>query len=177
MVRLFDLETLEDRPDRLPEALYGTIAFDGQGEGFYYVHRSRQDGPRARHHRIGTDPAEDRDIFGEGYGPETFLRVEEIEDGRLLLLGVQHGWMRNDLFVMDQRTGDVHPVIEGERAHVDARYEDGRLLLRTDLDASNYRVIAVPTEGVDPSQWSDRSRWTDWISEQEHLLRGYTTIG
>ena len=177
MVRLFDLETLEDRPERLPEALYGTIAFDGTGEGFYYIHRSREDGPRIRHHRIGTEMSEDREIFGEGYGPETFLRLEEIEDGRLLLLGVQHGWMRNDIFVMDRASGEVHPVIEGERAHVNARYEEGRLLLTTDLDASNYRVIAVPTAGVDPSRWSDRSRWTDWIPEQEHLLRGYTTIG
>ena len=176
-VRLFDLKTLEERPDRLPEALYGTIAFDGKGEGFYYVPRSRQDGPRVRHHRIGTEMSEDREIFGEGYGPETFLRVEEIEDGRLLLLGVQHGWMKNDIFVMDQRSGEVHPVLEGERAHATARYEEGRLLLTTDLEAPLYRVIAIPTEGVDPSRWSDRSRWTDWISEQGHLLRGYTTIG
>ena len=176
-VRLFDLETLEERPDRLPEALYGTIAFDGKGEGFYYIHRSREDGPRIRHHRIGTEMSEDREIFGEGYGPETFLRVEEIEDGRLLLLGVQHGWMRNDIFVMEQRSGDIHPVLEGGRAHATARYEEGRLLLTTNLDAPLYRVIAIPTEGVDPSRWSDRSRWTDWIPEQEHLLRGYTTIG
>ena len=176
-VRLFDLETLEERPDRLPEALYGTIAFDGEGEGFYYIHRSREDGPRIRHHRIGTEMSEDRAIFGEGYGPETFLRVEEIDDGRLLLLGVQHGWMRNEIFVMDQRSGEVHPVLEGGRAHATARYEEGRLLLTTNLDAPLYRVIAIPTEGVDPSRWSDRSRWTDWISEQEHLLRGYTTIG
>ena len=177
MVRLFDLETLEDRPDRLPEALYGNVTFDGKGEGFYYVHRSRQDGPRARYHRIGAEMSEDREIFGEGYGPETFLRLEEIEDGRLLLLGVQHGWMKNDIFVMDRQRGEVHPVIEGERAHVTARYEEGRLFLTTDLDASNYRVVATPTEGVDPSRWADRSRWSDWIPEQEHLLRGYTTIG
>ena len=176
-VRLLDLQTLEERPDRLPEALYGTIAFDGKGEGFYYIHRSREDGPRIRHHRIGTEMSEDRAIFGEGYGPETFLRVEEIEDGRLLLLGVQHGWMRNDIFVMEQRSGDIHPVLEGGRAHATARYEEGRLLLTTNLDAPLYRVIAIPTEGVDPSRWSDRSRWTDWIPEQEHLLRGYTTIG
>lgn len=176
-VRLFDLDTLEERPDRLPEALYGTVAFDGEGEGFYYVHRSRVDGPRARYHQIGTDMSEDREIFGEGYGPETFLRIEEIEDGRLLLIGVQYGWMRNDIFVMDRGSGEAYPVLEGGRAHVTARYEEGRLLLTTDLDAPNYRVVAIPTEGVDPYRWSDRSRWVTWIPEQEHLLRGYTTIG
>ena len=176
-VRLLDLQTLEERADRLPEALYGTIAFDGKGEGFYYVPRSRQDGPRVRHHRIGTPMSEDREIFGEGYGPEAFLRVEEIEDGRHLLLGVQHGWMRNEIFVMDQGSGEIHPVLEGGRAHATARYQEDRLLLTTNLDAPRYRVVAIPTEGVDPSRWSDRSRWRDWIPEQEHLLQGYTTIG
>ena len=176
-VRLLDLQTLEERPDRLPEALYGTIAFDGKGEGFYYVPRSRQDGPRVRHHRIGTPMSEDREIFGEEYGPEAFLRVEEIEDGRRLLLGVQHGWMRNEIFVMDQGSGEIHPVLEGGRAHATARYQEDRLLLTTNLDAPRYRVVAIPTEGVDPSRWSDRSRWRDWIPEQEHLLQGYTTIG
>ena len=175
-VRLLDLETLEERPDRLPEALYGTVAFDGEGEGFYYVHRSREEGPRARFHRFGTPAAEDEEIFGEGYGPETFLRLEEIEDGRWLLLDVQHGWMRNDILVMDRATGEVHPILEGERAHAGARYEDGRLLLRTDLDAPLYRVVEIPTDGVPLPDWSDRSRWRDWIPEQDHLLRDYATI-
>ncbi len=176
-VRLFDLETLEDRPDRLPEALYGTIAFDRTGEGFLYVHRSREDGPRARRHRIGTPVSEDVTLFGEGYGPETFLRLEEIAEGRLLLLGVQHGWQRNEIFVMDRRSGEVHPVLEGERAHATARYEEDRLFLVTNLDAPLYRVLEIPVEGTNPSAWGDRSRWREWIPEQEHLLRGFTTIG
>ena len=176
-VRLFDLETLEDRPDRLPEALYGSVAFDAAGDGFHYVHRSREEGPRARYHRIGTPASEDREIFGEGYGPETFLRLQEIADGRLFLLGVQYGWMRNEIFVMERESGEVHPVLEGVRAHAAARFEDGRLLVLTNLDAPRYRLLAIPTEGVPPSRWSDRSRWTELIPEQEHLLRGYTVIG
>ncbi len=176
-VRLFDLETLEERPDRLPEALYGTIAFDRAGEGFFYVHRSRVEGPRARYHRIGAPPEEDELLHGEGLGPETFLRVEEIEDGALLLLNVQYGWMRNEIHVMDRSAGEAHPVFEGERAHATARHEDGRLLLTTNLDAPRYRVLEIPVAGVAPSRWSDRSRWREWIPEQEHLLRGFTTIG
>ena len=176
-VRLFDLETLEDRPDCLPEALYGSVAFDAAGDGYHYVHRSREEGPRARYHRIGTPASEDREIFGEGYGPETFLRLQEIADGRLFLLGVQYGWMRNEIFVMERESGEVHPVLEGVRAHAAARFEDGRLLVLTNLDAPRYRLLAIPTGGVPPSRWSDRSRWTELIPEQEHLLRGYTVIG
>ncbi len=176
-VRLFDLETGEHRPDRLPEALYGRIAFDGSGGGFHYVHRSREDGPRVRHHRIGTSREADRELFGAGYGPETFLQFQELDEGQLLLLGVQHGWMRNEIFVMEMDTGEVHPVLEGRRAHAAARPDDGRLLLLTNLDAPRYRLLEIPIRGVDPSRWSDRSRWIERIPEQDHLLRGYTLIG
>ena len=176
-VRLLDLETGELLPDRLPEALYGTVAFDGTGAGFHYVHRSREIGPRLFHHRIGTPPEEDRELFGEGYGPETFLRAEEIRDGALLLLTVQHGWMRNEVFVRDRESGAVHPVFAGGRAHLRATYREGALLLLTDLDAPNYRVLRAPLAGVPPERWSDRSLWTEWIPEGEERLRSFPEIG
>ena len=176
-VRLLDLETGELLPDRLPEALYGTVAFDGTGAGLHYVHRSREIGPRLFHHRLGTPPEEDRELFGEGYGPETFLRAEEIRDGALLLLTVQHGWMRNEVFVRDRESGAVHPVFAGGRAHLRATYREGALLLLTDLDAPNYRVLRAPLAGVPPERWSDRSLWTEWIPEREERLRSFPEIG
>lgn len=176
-VHLLDLETGELRPDELPEALYGTVAFDGTGEGFYAVHRSREIGPRLRHHRIGSPAEEGEELFGEGYGPETFLRVEEIRDGAFLLLSVQYGWMRNEVFLMERESGAVHPVFTGGRAHVRARWREGALLLHTDLDAPNYRVLRAPVEGVPPDRWSDRSLWTEWIPDRGERLRSFTEIG
>jgi hypothetical protein len=58
--RIRDLETGEDLPDRLPDALYSGVEFDDAGTGFYYTHRSRVDGPRIRHHTLGTDPISPR---------------------------------------------------------------------------------------------------------------------
>ena len=176
-VHLLDLSTGELRPDSLPEALYGTIAFDGEGEGFYAVHRSREIGPRVRYHRIGEALDEARELFGEGYGPETFLRVEEIRGGEWLLVGAQHGWARNEVFLLERASGAVHPVFAGEDAHMSARFRDGRLLLHTDWDAPNYRVLSAPVEGVAPNRWADRSLWTEWIPEREQRLTLYTTIG
>lgn len=176
-VHLFDLGAGEVRPDSLPEALYGTIAFDGEGEGFYAVHRSRETGPRVLHHRIGDAAGEAVELFGEGYGPQTFLRVEEIRGGEWLLVGAQHGWARNEVFLLERASGAVHPVFAGEDAHLAARYADGRLLLHTDWDAPNYRVLSAPVEGVAPERWADRSRWTEWIPEGEQRLTRYTTIG
>ena len=176
-VHLLDLDADELRPDSLPEALYGTIAFDSEGEGFYAVHRSREIGPRVRYHRIGDESGEARELFGEGYGPETFLRVEEIRGGEWLLVGAQHGWARNEIFLLERASGAVHPVFAGEDAHMTARYTDGRLLLHTDLEAPHYRVLSAPVEGAAPNRWADRSLWTEWIPEGEQRLTRYTTIG
>ncbi len=176
-VRLLDVASGEELPDRLPEALYGPVFFDHAGEGFFYVHRSRSEGPRLRHHRIGEDASGDEEIFGEGYGPETFLQVREIEEGRMLLLTVQYGWARNEVYLMDRSSGSVHPVFEGDRAHVGARYREGSLFLRTNFEAPLYRVLEVPIEGVAPDGWADRSRWIERVPEQDHLLRDYAWVG
>ena len=175
-VRLYDIRERAELPDSLPQALYGGLGFDGEDDGYYYVHRSRTEGPRLRHHRIGSPTAEDEELWGDAYGPETFLSVNEIDDGRLLLLGAQHGWASNDVFVMERSTGEVHPIIEGEPAHVNARYDDGRLLLRTDLDAPYYRIVAVPLTGA-PDEWADRSRWQELLPESDDFLRSYTRLG
>ena len=176
-IRLYDIAGRARLPDSLPRALYGSVGFSGDGEGFYYVHRSRIEGPRVRYHRIGSSTDEDEEIWGEGYGPTTFLSVREIADGRYLQLGAQHGWVRNDLFVMERSTGEIHTIIEGEEAHVNARYEDGRLLLRTDLDAPYYRILAVPMAGLAPERWSDRANWHEVLPEAGDFLRSYTKIG
>ena len=54
-VRIRDLESGEDLPDRLVDALYSGVEFDDTGTGFYYTYRSRETGPRIRHHTLGQD--------------------------------------------------------------------------------------------------------------------------
>ena len=174
-VRLYHIAERRELPDSLPRALYSGVRFDRAGDGFRYIHRSRSTGPRLRRHALGSLVADDEEIWGEGYGPTTFLSVSEIADGRYFLLGAQHGWASNDVFVMDRRTGEVHTVVEGEEAHFAARHEEGRLLLRTDLGARNYRILAVPMD-LAPEQWSDRSRWRELLGEGTNFLRSYTHI-
>ncbi len=86
-IRIRDLEREVDLPDSLPRSLYGSISFTDDQNGFYYVKRSREIGPRVMRHALGTDLAEDEVIFGEGYGPETFINVSQAANGRYLIFG------------------------------------------------------------------------------------------
>ncbi len=171
-IRILDLGTLTDLPDRLPRALYGSIDWDQDGKGFHYTHRSREEGPRIRHHVLGTDIASDELVFGEGVGPTAFLNMSVVADGRYRIFGVQHGWARNDLYLEDVRGGGgVRPVVVGIPAHFSTRYHEGRVYVLTDLEAPMYRLMAF-----DPAR-PELEAWTTVIGEADELLDDYAFIG
>lgn len=170
-VRILDLETLEELPDRLPTALYGGIDWDDDSRGFTYVHRDRYAGPRIRHHTLGTDPAQDTVVWGEGYEPTAFISRNETPDGAWRLYSAQHGWARNDWFVQNARAdGPIRPLVEGVPAHFQVRYREGRLWILTDWEASNYRLMSTDPATLDPATW------TEVIPEADDVLQGYTFI-
>ena len=172
--RVRDVENGEDLPDRLPTYLYGNVSFDPEGDGFYYSRRSRETGARIRYHRLGTDFAEDEELFGEGHGPERFVGFSQGGDGRWLVYTVQHGWARTDVYLHDLRAGTAPaPLIVGAPARFGTRFVDDELYLLTNLDAPKNRILAVNLENPDP----DPSQWRDVLPEGEDLLTGYRFIG
>ena len=176
-IRVRDLATGEDLPDRLPNFLYGGVTFDDEGTGFHYVWRSREVGPRVRHHVLGTDVADDTELFGEGHGPEKFIGVTRGGEGRdgtarYAVYTVQHGWARTDVYFHDLRAGaGPEPLIVGAPARFATRFVEDELWLLTNLDAPNNRVFAVDLDRPDPAQWREV------IAETDDLLTGYQIIG
>ena len=174
MIRVRDLTTGEDLPDRLPNFLYGSTFFDPQGTGFYYTWRSREVGPRVRHHTLGTDIDQDTELFGEGHGPEKFINVTQITedgDGRYLFYAVQHGWARTDVYLQDLSAGGgPEPIVVGAPARFSPRFVRGELYLLTNVDAPNRRVMAVDLNRPDPANWREV------IAETDDLLTGYQMI-
>jgi prolyl oligopeptidase len=175
--RIRDLETGEDLPDRLPDALYSGVEFDAEGTGFFYTHRSRTEGPRIRHHTLGADPGDDPLIWGEGYGPTAFIGMDIVADGRYRVFTAQHGWARNEIFLQDTEgrggvlgQGEIRPIVTDVPAHFAIRYREGRFYVRTDLDAPMYRVMVFDPERPDMAEWEEL------IPEAEDVLQSYTFI-
>lgn len=167
-IRLRDVVAGRDLPDRLPEALYGNVFFDDEGAGFYYVHRSRTEGPRFRYHVLEAPPSADVELFGEGVGPESFLSVSRAGDR--FVYAVQHGWARSDVYVHDPSAGTPPvAVVTGAPARFRPRFVDGELFLLTNLDAPNNRVVAADLD--DPE--SDPSNWREVLPEASDVLVNY----
>ncbi len=168
-IRFRDLTTGVDLPDRLPRALYGGIEFTEDGSGVYYTHRSRTEGPRIRLHRLGTPLDLDMDVWGEGFGPTTFINMERLGDGPFWLFSAQHGWAESDLYLREGE-GPVEAVLVGSGAHFQTRFRDGRVWVRTDWESPNYRLMSF-----DPAE-PQPDNWVEVIPESDYLLDSYDLV-
>ena len=161
-LHIIEIATGKELPDRIPHTQRSTVAWvDG---GFYYtVHPAPGSVPpgdesyyrRVRYHRLGADPAKDELVFGQDRPKEDILDVSASADGRWILFTAFKGWAKSDLYLLDRD----HPgrglatVLEGRDAIAEGIVLDGRVWLRTNLDAPNYRVISVACESPDAGRW------------------------
>ena len=109
---------------------------------------------RIRQHRLGTDPAADPLVFGEGRPKEEMLSVDTDPSGRWVLLSAHRGWVANDLYLLDRTACDgPRTVLEGADGLATGTIVADRLWLRTNLGSPNYRIVAVDPARPDPAQW------------------------
>lgn len=173
VLRIRDLATNQDLADAFPAGLYSSLVPTPSGDGFYYSLRSRQTGARIRKHLWRTDVAADALVFGEGYGPTSFVSVMASDDGRWLVFTAQHGWASTDVFALDLKARNATPfaIVEGAGARFYPRFVNGELWMRTDLDAPRNRVVAVTLTA--PA----RAKWRTVIAEQPETLEDFSRIG
>lgn len=110
---------------------------------------------RVWRHRVGSDPADDVLLFGEGRDKTTYYGVHTSVDGRWLFVTAALGTApRNDAYLVDLASGSVATVLEGADAMAHGMVAfDGRLYLRTNLDAPRWRLcVADPSS---PQAWRE----------------------
>lgn len=169
-LRVRDLESGQDLPHSHPNGLYGSLSLNKDETGFFYSLRSRETGARIYLYRFGSHPREDQAIFGEGYGPRSFVSFQMMDKKTKLLVTVQHGWASTDVFVLDLASNTRVTVAEGLEARSFPRVLDDELYLLTNHQAPNNRLVRVDLKRPQPENW------TEVIPHAEHLLRDYARI-
>jgi prolyl oligopeptidase len=159
-------------PDRLPRGLYNNFDFANDNSGFYYAARDRTTGTRVRYHEMGGSPAEDIEIFGEGFHPDMWISAWLSGSGRYLLFYVAHGWASSEIYFKDvKNNGPVRAVATG----MDASFEPGtagdRLVIQTDWQAPNRRIMAVDLDKP------DRIDWKEIVPEGSNSIESFSLAG
>jgi prolyl oligopeptidase len=136
-----------------------------KGEEHYHRH--------VRLHVLGTDPAKDPVVFGPGRAPEDWPHVQLSRDGRWLVVTVEVGWERTDVYLFDRQNPEAgwRPLAERDGARYQAEFLAGDLFLWTNRDAPRGRVVRI-----DPLR-PEAGAWTAVQAETIDVLQAITASG
>ncbi len=186
-LRVIDVTTgvLLDGP--IDRVRYSPVAWLLGGKAYYYVRRLEPglvpDGEEQFHrrvwlHEVGTDPADDVLVFGEGLDATNYYGVSVSRDGRWLEISASAGTApRNDLWVADLVDGDTaRPQLVEVQHDVDAQTSlsfgrDGRVYIYSDRDAPRGRILMTT-----PGAW-DYDQWQVLVAERDDaVLEGWAIL-
>lgn len=172
-LRALRVEGREALPDVLPEARYGSVQLSPDKRDLYYVKYGAEE-PRIYMHRMGTDPARDRPIFGEGYTRRHIPVASLSDDGRWLLVHVIDGSSGpTEIFLKDLAAdGPFRTVISDGESRSFASFAGDRLAIVTDLEAPNKRVMVAGL--TEPAV----GNWRELVPEsEERVITGVSPVG
>ncbi|MEM9888787.1 MAG: prolyl oligopeptidase family serine peptidase [Bacteroidota bacterium] len=178
---VMNVETKEQLSDRLE-----WVKFSGASwyqDGFFYSRYPKPEGSALStnnqlhsvyYHKLGTDQNEDELIYRDEKNPNYYHFTTISEDKEYLILYVQPGTDGFATYYKKLDTdNDFRLLFEGfsNKSSIVHHLGEGKMLVRTDIDAPKYRLIEVDVNNP------DQNNWKDIIPESEDLLQSVSTGG
>ncbi|MEK6304656.1 MAG: prolyl oligopeptidase family serine peptidase [Acidobacteriota bacterium] len=172
-VSIMNVDTRKDLPDKLPRARYFGVSVKPDASGFYYTAFGKE-GPRVYYHAMGTKPAGDRKIFGDGYGPGTIIGSALSEDGRYLLMVVSFGSSadKTEVWVQNLESGGpITAIVKDIPARFSPEIAADTMFMQTNWNAENGKVLAVDLKK--PA----RENWREVVPQSQFTIDGVSAAG
>ncbi|MGH9703417.1 MAG: prolyl oligopeptidase family serine peptidase [Candidatus Acidiferrales bacterium] len=154
-IHLMDTDTKKELPDQLPRSDYfGVVILPGRG-GVYYS-RLMAEGARVYFHPLGTAAANDKEIFGQGYGRDKIIGIDISDVGQYLSILVAYGsgTERSEVYVMDVKNhGPITPIEKEVQGFFNGEIAGETMYLLTNWKAPNWRVLAVDLKHPEQEKW------------------------
>jgi prolyl oligopeptidase len=181
-LHIIETKTGKILPDAIERTRACSLAWTLDNSGFYYTRYPKKgdvpDGQEMynRHvffHLLGTDPATDPLIFGEGRDPEDWPNLTLDNDGRLLLITVEQGWTKTEIFLMDLKSGKPPiRVTTGKNFLYSGSAYNGRLYIVTNEDAPRYRLLMAEAGNYERDDWKEIVPQTDAVLQGAEVWGG-----
>jgi prolyl oligopeptidase len=169
-------------PDTIERTRACSVAWMHDNSGFYYTRYPKKGevpegqeryNRRLFYHDLGTAPETDLKIFGEGRDAEDFPSVSLDNDGRMLLITVEQGWTKTELFLMDLKKGTPPTrITTGKNFLYRASVYNGRVYIVTNEDAPRFRMFVTEAGEYDRDDWKEIIPQTGGVLKDASLWGG-----
>ena len=183
---VFVMETATKKllTDKIQWTKFSGYSWNGD-EGFYYSGYDEPDeksklskqnqNMKVYYHKMGTKQSEDRLVYEDKAHPLRYQGASLTEDGRFLILGITEGTSGSEIWYRDMKDpsqDNFRMLIQGFSTEPDVVDNHGnKLIVRTNDDAPNYKVVMVDPENP------GKENWKTIIPEREEALQGVGTGG
>ena len=153
--RFYDVDARRDSGVPLATARYSGLAVTPDGRTVYY---SRKDKEGDRVYRRPVAGGAEEKLFGDGYGPEKIIGAGLSDDGRYLLMHVYYGAApkKIEVYLKDlANDGPVKTVVKDLDAKSTADVAGDTLVIETDWNAPNARVMVAPVANPGTENWKE----------------------
>ena len=177
--KIFNVDEGKDLSDEMPRARYFGFSLLPDNSGFYYTRFSSDIGSRVRFHKLGADPAQDRELFGEGYDPGKIIFSDLSDDGRTLLIFVLYGSAadRTEVYLKDvAKDGPITTVVNDINARFFGGIAAGKLFIETNWKAPNSRILVADPANPAPENWREVVPESRWPIDAIELAGGHIIV-
>jgi len=180
--KVMDLETKEIQSDFITWVKFSGVSW--YKNGFFYSGYTPQkdedkltqknEFAKVFYHELGTEQKDDKIIFEDKEHPLRGFYASVTEDEKYMAISASEGTSGNMLYLKDLAKDD-NPFIQithdfENDTWLSENFED-KLLLFTNVDAPNNRVIQLSLDDV------TKENWVDFIPEKETKLQGMSVAG
>ena len=156
-LRVRDLETGTDLPERLPDAA-GPVVWTNDGAHLFYTVLDSQHRPvKVLRHRLGTEAAEDAVAYREP-DPGFFVGIGATSSRRFVVIDSHDHTTSEVRLIEAERPGEPALLVaERERDieyHVD-HHRDRLLILTNADDAEDFKIVEAPLAHPQRRHWQD----------------------
>ena len=182
-IYVMDVATKELLPDVVKDVKFTGISWRGK-QGFYYSKYDKpEDGKELTaktqyhklfFHKLGSKQSEDKLVFGGEKTPRRYIGSYLTEDERFLVITAATSTSGNELYIqdLDQPGSQIVQIVGNfDNDHYVVANEGSRLLIETNYQAPNNRLVETTIANPKPETWKDV------IPETENVLSSGTAGG
>lgn len=184
-IRIFDFDTESYLDEEVDQCRYSNVVWAPDEKSFLYdryIKNETTTGAAPFQHVLGTDVAQDTEALSHDGTDGVMLRAERIlGNDEYFAYTKSVGTSRHKGLILsryDDVTNGIE-IIEPLKASAEpVAFENGKLLIITDLNAPNGRLVSVDPQNPEPENWVDVISESERVLEDAFVAQGklYTTI-